>query len=172
MGIRSSIICVFLSFSLLSCKCMIECFPEFSGTIISNSTKEPIEGATVLLLNQNIAVKTNKNGFFKLAASGCIDGHLKISKEHYKPFEITFRNSSNFNSYQVKSESRFVDYDKPFYLNPKDTISSFTTGTWIKENSESFSVSSNELTYYLDTLKSTPEEINEIQNQIRKSIKQ
>ena len=151
---------------------MIECFPEFSGTVISNSTKEPIEGATVLLLNQNIAVKTDKSGFFKLTASGCIDGHLKISKEHYKPFEITFSNSSNSNSYKVTSESEFVNYDKPFYLNPKDTSSSFTTGTWIEQNSEGFSVSSNEISYYLDTLKSVSEEITDIQNQIRKSFKQ
>jgi hypothetical protein len=171
MKIRSSLICVFLGFSLLSCKCMVECFPEFRGKVLSNSTKEPIEGATVQLVNQNITVKTDKDRFFKLSASGCIDGHLRISKEHYKPFEITFSSSSNSKSYKVKSESTFVDYDKPFYLNPKDTSSSFTIGTWINQNSESFSVSSDKLIYYLDTLKSVPEEISDIQNQIRKSFK-
>ena len=150
---------------------MIECFPEFTGTVLSNSTKEPIEGATVQLMNRNVAVKTDKNGFFRISGSACNDRHLRISMEHYKPFEITFTNKSNSNSYKVNSESEFVDYDKPFYLNPKDTSSSFTTGTWIKQNSESFSVSDNELTYYLDTLKSISEEISEIQNQIRKSIK-
>ena len=169
MKFKNSLICIFLGISLLSC----ECFPEFSGKVLSNLTKEPIEGATVQLMNQNIAVKTDKNGFFKLAASGCIDGHLIIFKEHYKPFEITFSNSSNSNSYKVNSESKFVDYDKPFYfyLNPKDTRPSFTTGASIKQNSESFSVSSNELTYYLDTLKNISEQISEIQNRLRDSTK-
>ena len=165
-----SLIFVFLAISSLSCKWMVECFPEFSGTVLSNSTKEPIEGATVQLMNRKIAVKTDKNGFFKLAASGCMDAHLIISKENYKPFEITFSNSSNSNSYKVASESEFVNYTRPFYLDLKDTSSSFTTGTWIQQNSESFSVSSGKLTYYLDTLKSISEEISDIQNEIRKSL--
>ena len=41
---------------------------------------------------------------------------------------------------------------------------------WINQNSESFSVSSGKLTYYLDTLKSISEEISDIQNEIRKSL--
>ncbi len=166
MKLKSILICLLLVISFTSCKWIAECFPEFTGIVLSNSTKTPIEGATVELLNHNISVKTDKNGFFKLATSGCFDAHLKISKEHYKPFEVTFSNSSNSNSYEIKSESISVDYDKPFYPNPKDK-NTFVTGTWIQQNSQDFSVFSNKLTYYLDTSKNVSDEINSIQNEIK-----
>jgi hypothetical protein len=154
--------------SFPSCKWMAECFPVYTGRVLSTSAGAPMEGATIQLINQNISVKTDSNGFFKLSTSGCFDAHLKILKEHYKPFEITFSNSSTSNSYKVKAESKFVEYDKPFNPNPEDKNSSVITGTWIKQNSESFSVLNNEHIYYLDTLKNTTEEINDIQNKERK----
>lgn len=166
MKLKDSLICLLFIVSFPSCKWMAECFPEFTGKVVSDSTKTPIEGAKVELINQNITVKTDKNGVFKLATSGCFDAQLRISKEHYKPFEITFSSSSISNSYQVKSESLFVDYDEPFYPDPRYK-NGFITGTWIKQNSESFTVSSNELTYYLDTLKSVSEEIDDIQKEVR-----
>lgn len=159
-------ICVLIISAFTTCKFLAECFPEFTGRVLSNSNKTPIEGATVELINQSIKVKTDKDGFFKISTSGCFDAHFRISKEHYKPFEITFRSSSNSNSYEIKSESKSVDYDEPFFpdTNNKNT---FITGTWITQNSESFSVSSGALTYYLDTLKNITEEINDIQMDIR-----
>lgn len=153
-----------------SCKCGVECFPEYTGRVLSHITKQPIEAATVKLTNYNIKVKTDKMGFFKISASGCIDAHIKISNAHYKPFEITFSSSSNFKSYRVSSESKFVDYNKPFY--PDSTnANSFITGTWISQNSESFLVSTGgtgyEFTYFLDTLKPISEEIKDIQKEMR-----
>ena len=130
--------------------------------------KTPVEGATVLLINQNISVKTDENGFFKMATSGCFDAHFKISKTYYKPFEITFGSSSNSNSYQVKSESIFGNYESPIYSNPNDKNSSVVTGTWIRQNSESFFASSSGIIYYLDTLKIVSEEIKDIENEYRK----
>ena len=105
---------VFVNWSLNSCKWMAECYPEFTGQVLSNTSKTPVQGATVLLMNQNISVKTDENGFFKISGSGCSDANIKISKNNYKPFEITLSSSSNHKAYKVKSESISVDYDNLF----------------------------------------------------------
>ena len=105
-----------LVWSLNSCKWMAECYPEFTGQVLSNPSKTPVEGATVLLMNQNISVRTDENGFFKISGSGCSDANIKISKNNYKPFEITLSSSSNHKAYKVKSESISVDYDNPCFF--------------------------------------------------------
>jgi hypothetical protein len=160
MNLKKALIFCFIAGSLYSCKWMAECYPEFTGQVLSTTTKAPVQGATVTLINQNISVQTDENGFFKMSASGCFDAHFKISKANYKPFEITFSSSSNWNSYQVRSDSKSVDYKEPV----RSADSSVVTGTWINQNSERFSVSSNSIVYYLDTLKKVSDEITDIQN--------
>ena len=163
MNLKKALFFCFVAWTLNSCKWMAECYPEFTGQVLSNTTKTPVKGATVTLINQNISVQTDENGFFKMSASGCFDAHFKISKANYKPFEITFSSSSNSNSYQVRSESKSVDYKEPV----KVEDSSVVTGTWINQNSESFFASSNGVIYYLDTLKNLSEEIADMQKQLR-----
>lgn len=163
MNLKKTLIFCFVVGFLSSCKWMAECYPEFTGQVLSNTTKTPLEGATVTLINQNISVQTDENGFFKMSASGCFDAHFKISKANYKPFEITLSSSSNSNSYQVRSESKSVDYNEP--IRSKD--SSVVTGSWIDQNSKSFFASPNGVIYYLDTLKKVSDEIIDIQSEYK-----
>lgn len=146
---------------------MAECYPEFTGQVLSNPSKTPVEGATVLLMNQNISVKTDQNWFFKISASGCADANIKISKTNYKPFEITLSSSSNASGYKVKSESIYVDYENPHTSGPKNKNSSVVTGTWIDQNSEHFSVTPSGIVYYLDSLKKISNEIIDLQNEYK-----
>ncbi len=54
--LKHVLICLLFIGPLYSCKWMEEYFPEFTGNVLSNSTKTPIEGATVELINQNMTV--------------------------------------------------------------------------------------------------------------------
>lgn len=161
------LICLVYPISFTSC----DCYTVIKGKVLSNRTKIPIEGAIVQLIGENVTVQTDKNGLFKLEKMTglCFDPHVEISKQHYKPFEITFKNSGNSMSYEVKSKSSFVTYDKPFYPDTTDT-NSFIIGTEITEYSENFAVTKDGEVYYLDTI-NVSQEINDIQNRIRRSIK-
>ena len=168
MKLKKGWILYLLVWSLNSCKWMAECYPEFTGQVLSNTSKTPVQGATVLLMNQNISVKTDENGFFKISGSGCSDANIKISKNNYTPFEITLSSSSNHKAYKVKSESISVDYDNPV----SSLDGSVVTGTWIDQNSESFVVSSHSIVYYLDSLKKVTDEMidHQIEYKLRDSV--
>lgn len=161
------LICIVYPIFFTSC----DCCTVVKGKVLSNTTKIPIGGAVVQLIGENETVQTDKNGLFELekVTGFCFDPHIKILKQHYKPFEMTFKNTDNSISYEVKSKSYFVTYDKPFYPDSYDT-SSFITGTWITEYSGSFAVTSDGEVYYLDTI-NLSREINDIQNGIRNSNK-
>lgn len=164
---KQLLICLIYPIFLTSC----DCYTVVKGKVLSNRSKTPIEGAIVQLIGKNETVLTDRNGLFKLekVTGFCFDPHLKISKRGYKPFEITFKSSSSSVSYEVKSKSNFITYDKPFYPDSNDK-NSFIFGTDIAEYSENFAVTSNGEIYYLDTI-NVSQEINDVQNKVRNSYK-
>lgn len=119
-----------------------DCFTVVKGRIISDETKLPIANATIELIDKNTIVKSDNEGQFKIEyVSGfCFDPKIRITSNNYKPFEIKIRHSNHSKSYELKSESEFIDYEKPFYPNPSKD-SGFMTGTWINIFSQNFSVS-------------------------------
>ena len=128
-----------------------DCFTVVKGRIISDETKLPIANATIELIDKNTIVKSDNNGQFKIEyVSGfCFDPKIRITSENYKPFEIKIHTTSHSKSYELKSESKSIDYEKPFYPNSaKD--SGFMTGTWINNFSQNFSVCNDSLFIYLD----------------------
>ena len=123
------------------------------GRIFTHEGHTPIAGATVEFVDNQEIVKSDSTGYFSISKprSFLTDPHIRITNKNYKPFEVSIRQSKESKSYEVKSESYFIDYEKPFYpdSNNKNT---FTIGTWIKKYSENFAVNSDSLLVYLDIL--------------------
>ena len=136
-----------LLFFLTGC----DCFTVVKGRIISNETKLPITDATIELVGKNKIIKSDNKGQFKIEyVSGfCFDPNIRVISNTYKPFEITIRHSKHSKSFEVKSESEFIEYEKPFYPNPSKD-SGFITGTWINSLSQNFAVYNDSLLIYLD----------------------
>ena len=146
-----------------------DCFTVVKGKIISSETKLPIRNATVELIGKNTTVKSDDKGQFKIEyVSGfCFDPKIRVTSESYKPFEIKIHHSNDSKSYELKSDTKFIEYDKPFYPNPaKD--SGFITGTWIENYSQSFAVYDDSLLIYLDN-NNVQKEIENIQKTIKEN---
>lgn len=144
-----------------------DCVPHVKGIVISNSTREPIEGASIVLVDQDESTLSDKNGFFEVSkhTGFCFDPQVRISKVNYKSFELTVSGSNESKSYKVTSKQDFIEYDKPFYpdINEKST---FTTGAWIDKYSQYFTVSSDTILFYLDTLDAKGE-VSRIQSKLK-----
>ncbi len=128
-----------------------DCLTVVEGRIISNETRLPISNATIELLDKKTTVKSDNKGQYKIEyVSGfCFDPKIRITSENYKPFEIKIRTTSHSKSYELKSETKSIEYEKPFYPNSaKD--SGFMTGTWINKFSQNFSVYNDSIFIYLD----------------------
>ncbi|MEO7767121.1 MAG: hypothetical protein ABIS01_06835 [Ferruginibacter sp.] len=138
------------------------------GKVLSNSSKLPLEGAFVELVGKSETTKTDRNGYFKVEkiVGVCFDPKVRITKDHYKPFEITFKSSRDSRIFEIRSQSDFITYDKPFYPDPNNT-KTFMTGTHIDKYSKHFASDSNINRYYLDTI-DIKKEIQDAQTVLRK----
>lgn len=147
---KGSLLYSLLSILLLS---SCDCHVSVKGKVISTESKLPIEGAIVEMIGKNITTKTNKNGYFHIwdQTGFCYEPNIKITIDKYKPFEIKFIKSGDSKSYELQSKSESLDYDEPFYPDSKNK-NTFITGTWIEKYSEKFSVLSDTVTFYLDTI--------------------
>lgn len=157
------IVLFLISAVLQSC----DCVPRVKGIVISNSTKQPIEGASIVLVDQDESTLSNKNGFFEVSkhTGFCFDPQVRISKVNYKPFELTVSGSNESKSYKVASKQDFIEYDKPFYPDIDDKRT-FTTGAWIDKYSQYFTISSDTILFYLDTLE-VKDEVSIIQSKLK-----
>lgn len=160
---------IFLWLFMISILVSCDCYVSVKGKVFSNSDKHPIEGATIEMVGRNKTTKTNKDGYFHIweQTGFCFDPQIKITTNNYKPCEITFKGSTDSKSFELKSESDFVNYEKPFYpdTNNKGT---FIVGTWIEKYSENFAFSGDTVLFYLDTI-NPKKEIEKIKAQIRRS---
>jgi hypothetical protein len=143
-----------LIFIFVSC----DCFVAVRGRVLSNITSLPIEGAVIEMVGHNIVGKTDKNGMFEISdqVGFCYDPHIKITAKGYKPFEVTIGFSGENKSFELKSKSEFVNYEKPFYPDTS-TKSTYITGAWINQFSDHFTycgelASGESMIFYLDTI--------------------
>ncbi len=147
---KGSLLYCFLTILLLS---SCDCYVSIKGKVISTESKLPIEGAIVEMIGKNITTKTNKDGYFHIWDQNgfCYEPDIKITIDEYKPFKIKFKKSGDSKSYDIQSKSESLDYDEPIYpdSNNKNT---FITGTWIEKYSKKFSVLSDTVIFYLDTI--------------------
>lgn len=134
--------------SLLSC----DCYVSVKGRVFSNRSRRAIEGAEIEMVGRNVRVNSDKNGFFHIEEQTgfCYDPHIRIIAEEYKPFEITLKRSDGIRIFELKSESEFMEYAKPFYPDSNNK-STFTTGTWIEKFSEHFAYQGDSVLFYLDS---------------------
>lgn len=147
-----------------SCDCHI----LVEGKVLSNSSKLPLEGAFVELIGKNETTKTDRNGYFKVEkiVGICFDPIVRITKDHYKPFEITFRSSGDSKNFEIRSQSEFITFDKPFYPDPNNT-KTFMIGMHIDKYSKNFAINSNTNRFYLDTI-NIKKEIQDVQTGLKK----
>jgi len=96
------------------------------GKVIDKETGKEISGATINLLDGKDIVKSDKNGCFSVSHAWggiSIDPKISISCNGYKPFQLIMKSSSNEICYSIKNEYYYVNLDKPFYPDPKDSSS-------------------------------------------------
>jgi len=160
---------------ILYCLCLLlivscEYHASMTGKIIDKETGRPIANATVNLLDGSDIIQTKADGYFEVYTRprGHTNPKVVVTKRGYKPFQIEISNSSDKTLYSVKSETKWVNFDEPLYLNPKDTIS-FTNGTFIEKWSQYFTAGGDTLLIYLSK-DDEKVEINKIKNQIIKNI--
>jgi hypothetical protein len=121
------------------------------GRVLTNTDKKPIAGAHIEMIERDVNAITDKNGFFQIEEQTgfCYEPALKITAEHYKPFEILFKHSEGIKSFHIKSEAEFIDYEKPLYPFPKNK-NTVIYGTWIDMFSENFAIQGDTILVYLD----------------------
>ncbi len=78
---------------------------------------------------------------------------------------MKIHSSNHSKSYEIKSGTKFIDYEKPFYPNP-DKSSTFMTGTWINSFSQNFAVKDDSLFIYLNN-DNVKKEIENIQKTLK-----
>lgn len=146
-----------------------DCYTVVEGRIVSTETKLPISNATIELLDKKTTVKSDDKGQFRITyMSGfCFDPKIRVTSENCKPFEVKINSSNHSKSYEIKSETKFIDYEKPFYPNPDRTGTSMT-GTWINSFSQNFAVKDDSLFIYLDE-NNIKKEIENIQKTLKES---
>ena len=145
---KKGLLYFFLLIFLASCG---DCVTVIEGRIISGRTKLPISNATVELIDKNTLVKSDENGQFKIeyVSSFCFDPEVRVSSKNHKPFQIKIHSTGNTKSYELRSKTKFIDYEKPFYPNPEKE-DTFMNGAWINNFSQNFSVYNDSLLIYLD----------------------
>ena len=123
------------------------------GRIFTHEGHTPIAGATIEFVDNQEIVKSDSTGYFSISKprSFLTDPHIRITNKNYKPFEVSIRRSNESKCYEVKSESYFIDYEKPFYPDSSNR-NTFMVGTWIGKYSENFAIISDSIIVYLDIL--------------------
>lgn len=84
-----------------------------SGLILDSQTGEPIKGANIKL--DNYETQSDSNGYFviDLFTGFCPDWDFLITKESYKPFEISIDLKGDYVIYKVKNENKYIEYPEP-----------------------------------------------------------
>ncbi len=164
MKIRQLLIIISISIGLSSC----DCYVSVKGKILSSSTQKPIAGVTIKMIDRNIESTSNEEGLFLVEEQTgfCYDPHIEFTKKDYKPFLILITSGDDHTSYQVKSESESVNFDKPIYPDTQNQ-STFVTGTWIENYSQNFKRSDDSLIIYLDE-NNIEAELNSIKKKLKK----
>lgn len=105
-----------------------DCVTHKTGLVLDSKTGEPIQGANIKL--DTYETQTDSNGYFviDLFSGFCPDWDFIITKESYKPFELSIDLKSDYVIYKIKDKSEFVEYDKPIPhpIHPNSTL----TGEW------------------------------------------
>ncbi|GAB2786772.1 hypothetical protein GCM10027275_34130 [Rhabdobacter roseus] len=110
------------------------------GRVFDKETGLPLARTTVNLLEGKDIKKTNTNGYFEVSSDTrpFQNPIILITKDGYKPFQLKIKErNGDATSYIVKSESIFIDYEKPVYPDPNNR-GTFITGTWIDKWSKEF----------------------------------
>ena len=132
--------------TLLSC----DYATEQQGIVLDKKTGKPIVGATVELLDAKDYQKTNTEGYFYVtyvSGRSLPANKIMITKKGYKPLLFEIDKSDEYNIFKVKSETKYIKFDKRFYYTPNDS-SSFSEGIDIEQWSTEFLVGDT-LKFYL-----------------------
>jgi hypothetical protein len=110
-----------------------------SGRVYDKETGLPITGTTVNLLDGKDIKKTDNEGFFEVFSEAFPfqDPVILVTKEGYKPFQLTIRGRRNETSFIVTTESVFIYYEEPVYPDPYNR-ETFITGTSVDKWSKEF----------------------------------
>tara|TARA_B100002051_G_C16344034_1_gene443105 strand:+ start:81 stop:578 length:498 start_codon:yes stop_codon:yes gene_type:complete len=146
MKIRFTIL-ILLALGLTGC----DCYVKVEGQILSSSTGKPISNAQITMVDQDRIVMTDENGQFMIdkVTGFCFDPEIEVAKDGFKPFLITVSVDSDAKIYQVKSDPKPIDFDKPIYPDPEDKHT-YITSTWIDQYSQNFESKNDSLIIYLD----------------------
>jgi len=69
----------------------------YEGQVLDNTTESPLPGTTVTLLKQKISVKSNDQGYFKLAADAAIqDDIIVFTFIGYKTYSVPVKNYKDY----------------------------------------------------------------------------
>ena len=139
---------------LSSCDCQI----FVKGKVISSATGKPIDGAKIEMVGKNLNSNTDNNGNFSIGEMTglCYSPKIKVTYKGHKPFEIELESDSDSQNYKLKKESESIEFDKPFYPDPKNQ-NTYILSTWIDKYSNNFEVKSDSLIIYLDEKNQTKE---------------
>ena len=162
-------ICLLITSLLLPGLTGCDCYVAVKGKVLSSSMGEPINGATIIMVDRNIETTSDEKGHFLLdeLTGFCYDPRIVITKTGYKPFHLNIKSDAESISYQVKKGSESIDFEEPVYSDSskKDT---FITATWLDQFSQNFEVKDDSIIFYLD--ENNPEkEIKLIQERLRNS---
>lgn len=120
------------------------------------------------MLDRNIESISNEEGVFIIEEQTgfCYDPQIELTKTGFKPFQIQIAGDADYTSFQIKSESESVNFDKPVYPDPQNQ-STFVTRTWIENYSQNFKRSNDSLIIYLDE-DNIEAELNSIKEKLKK----
>jgi hypothetical protein len=90
-----------------------DCVTHKSGLILDSQTGEPIQGANIKL--DNYETQSDSNGYFviDLFTGFCPDWDFIITKDSYKPFELSIDLKGDYVIYKVKNENKYIEYPAP-----------------------------------------------------------
>jgi len=130
-----------------SCDCGI----YINGKIISSVTGNPIKEAKIEMINKDLFAKSDANGIFRIGemTGFCYSPKIRVSYNNHKPFIIELDSDKEFQVYKLKSESEYIEFDKPFYPNPNNH-NTFITSALVEKYSQNFEIKSDSLIIYLD----------------------
>ena len=128
-----------------------DCYVVVKGKVVSSSTGKPISGAEIIMVDQDRSATTDSEGDFLIdkQTGFCFEPEIKVTKAHYKPFQVTLASDSKTRLYQVKYQEQSITLDPPVYLDSTKK-EPFITRTSINKFSEDFERKGDSLIIFLD----------------------
>ena len=119
------------------------------------------------MVDKNIISTSDENGNFSIGemTGFCYSPKIRVTYKGYKPFEIELESDSDSQNYKLKKESESIDFDEPFYPDPKNQ-NTYILSTWIDKYSKDFEIKSDSLIIYLDE-KNLTKEIESIKRKLK-----